>query len=43
VRKYRLTSQTPLIEDLGVAASGCKTAVSGGEFVFITASRYESS
>jgi uncharacterized caspase-like protein len=39
VRKYRLTSQTPLIEDLGVAASGGKTAVSGGEFVFITASR----
>jgi hypothetical protein len=39
VMKYRLTSQTPLIEDLGVAASGGRTSVSGGEFVFVTASR----
>ena len=37
VRKYSLPSQTPMIEDLGVAAPGGRTAVSGGEFVFLTA------
>jgi hypothetical protein len=38
VAKYGLTSQTPLIDDLGVATPGGTTTVSRGEFVFIAAS-----
>ena len=38
VSKYRLTPQTPLLEDLGTTSPRGTTTVSGGEFVFIAAS-----